>query len=145
VDAFIFSNDSGGFLDSGNFRKRVLHQFAETLNLPKPTFQVIHQTIATLSQTKGPLNATQGKLRHDRLPTRGNVYVQIFKKEVEGMVEFIHDEFRKPSTGAKNTSTIAANLRDEERRRSAHKQKVELAPIGWHQKPSSPGVVSMIN
>jgi integrase len=48
-DAFIFPNENGGFLDSGNYRKRVLHQLAKILNLSNLTFQIIRRTIATLS------------------------------------------------------------------------------------------------
>jgi len=49
-EAFIFPNRAGGFLDSSNFRNRVLHKLAEELELPKLTFQVIRRTIATLAQ-----------------------------------------------------------------------------------------------
>ena len=37
-DDFIFSNEVGNFLDTDNFRKRVLHKLARDLNLPKLTF-----------------------------------------------------------------------------------------------------------
>jgi hypothetical protein len=43
----------GGFMDTGNYRKRVLHKLAHELELPKLTFQVIRRTIATLAQKKG--------------------------------------------------------------------------------------------
>ena len=44
-DDFIFANEVGGFLDTDNFRKRVLHRLARDLKLPKLTFQVIRRTI----------------------------------------------------------------------------------------------------
>jgi hypothetical protein len=39
-EAFIFANQAGGFLDTDNYRKRVLHKLAKDLKLPKLTFQV---------------------------------------------------------------------------------------------------------
>jgi hypothetical protein len=97
--------------------------------LPKLTFQVIRRTIATLSQTKGGMKATQGMLRHDRLPTTGNVYMQVIPEEVEGMVNSVHGELRKPSTAAAETTAMALNLRAKKQRRSEGKN-VKLAPIG---------------
>jgi integrase len=52
-DDFMFENEDGGFLDTDNYRKRVLHKIARDLKLPKLTFQVIRRTIATLAQKKG--------------------------------------------------------------------------------------------
>ena len=63
-DNFIFENEDGGFLDTGNYRKRVLHKVARDLQLPKLTFQVIRRTIATLAQKKGTVKDVQGVLRH---------------------------------------------------------------------------------
>jgi integrase len=45
-DAFIFPDAKGGFMDTVNYRKRVLHKLARELELPKLTFQVIRRTIA---------------------------------------------------------------------------------------------------
>jgi len=63
-EAFIFANRDGGFLDTDNYRKRVLHKLAKDLELPKLTFQVIRRTIATLAQKKGTVKDVQGLLRH---------------------------------------------------------------------------------
>jgi integrase len=66
-DAFIFPNKKGGFMDSNNYRNRVLHGLAQELELPKLTFQVIRRTIATLAQKKGTVKDIQGVLRHSRI------------------------------------------------------------------------------
>src|SRR5271156_527546 len=58
-EAFIFPNQTGGFLDTDNYRKRVLHKLAKDLELPKLTFQVIRRTIATLAQKKGTVKDVQ--------------------------------------------------------------------------------------
>jgi integrase len=68
-DAFIFPNKKGGFMDSNNYRNRVLHGLAQELELPKLTFQVIRRTIATLAQKKGTVKDIQGVLRHSRIAT----------------------------------------------------------------------------
>jgi len=52
-EAFIFPDAKGGFMDTGNYRRRVLHKLAKNLELPKLTFPVIRRTIATLAQKKG--------------------------------------------------------------------------------------------
>ena len=44
-DSFMFANQAGGFLDTDNFRKRVLHKLARDLKLPKLMFQVIRRTM----------------------------------------------------------------------------------------------------
>lgn len=128
-DAFIFPNQDGGFLDTGNYRRRVLKKLAESLNLPNLTFQIIRRTIATLSQTKGHVKSTQGLLRHARTPTTTDVYQQILPEGVREMVDSIHGELRKPSSEAEKTRKIAANLRAKSRRRSVRKN-AKLAPIG---------------
>jgi len=47
-----FHERAGGFLDTDNYRKRVLHKLARKLKLPKLTFQVIRRTVATLAQRR---------------------------------------------------------------------------------------------
>ena len=55
-DAFIFPNTDGGFMDTGNYRNRILTPLAEKLGLPKLNFQVLRRTMATLAQGKGSVN-----------------------------------------------------------------------------------------
>ena len=71
--ASIFENEDGGFLDTDNFRKRVRHEVARELQLPKLTFQVIRRTIATLAQMKGTIEDVQGVMRHSRTATTTGV------------------------------------------------------------------------
>ena len=68
--AFIFPNKDGDFMDTSNYRKRVLHKLAADLDLPKFTFQVIRRTIATLAQKKGTVKDVQGVLRSAQQPRR---------------------------------------------------------------------------
>ena len=52
-DDFIFANEVGGFLDTDNYRKRVLHKLARDVNLPKLTRQVIRRTIFHWPRRRG--------------------------------------------------------------------------------------------
>ena len=63
-----------GFLDTDNYRKRVLHKIARELQLPKLTFQVIRRTIATLVRKKGTIKDVQGVMRHSRTAMTTDVY-----------------------------------------------------------------------
>lgn len=96
-DAFIFPNAKGGFIDTGNYRKRVLHKLARDLGLPKLTFQVIRRTIATLAQRKGTVKDVQGVLRHSRIATTTDVYMQEIPEGVRATIDSIHRELRKSS------------------------------------------------
>ena len=98
-DAFIFPDSKGGFMDTGNYRKRVLHKLARDLGLPKLTFQVIRRTIATLAQKKGTVKDVQGLLRHSRAATTTDVYMQEIPESVQGTINAIYAELRlKPKT-----------------------------------------------
>ena len=94
-DAFIFPDAKGGFMDTGNYRKRVLHKLARDLGLPKLTFQVIRRTIATLAQKKGRVKDVQGLLRHSRAATTTDVYMQEIPESVQATINAIHAELRK--------------------------------------------------
>jgi integrase len=94
-EAFIFPNKDGDFMDTGNYRKRVLHKLAADLELPKLTFQVIRRTIATLAQKKGTVKDVQGVLRHSRAATTTDVYMQEIPKSVQATVDSINAELRK--------------------------------------------------
>jgi integrase len=78
--AFIVPDKAGGFLDTDNYRKRVLHKLAKDLKLPKLTFQVIRRTIATLAQKKGTVKDVQGVLWHSRTATTTDIYMQEFPR-----------------------------------------------------------------
>ena len=94
-DGFIFPDAKGGFMDTGNYRKRVLHKLARDLGLPKLTFQVIRRTIATLAQKKGTVKDVQGLLRHSRAATTTDVYMQEIPESVQATINAIHAELRK--------------------------------------------------
>jgi integrase len=98
-EGFIFPARDGGFIDSGNYRKRVLHRFAKELELPKLTFQVIRRTVATLARKKGDIKDVQGVLRHSRTATTTDVYMQELPEGVRATVNSIHQELTQKGGG----------------------------------------------
>jgi integrase len=85
-DAFMFPNADGGFMDTSNYRSRVLKPLADSLEIPKLNFQVIRRTIATRAQSLGSVKDIQSHLRHSRADTTANEYMQELPESVQQMV-----------------------------------------------------------
>ena len=97
-------------MDSNNHRNRVLHGLVQELELPKLTFQVIRRTIATLAQKKGTVKDIQGVLRHSRIATTTDVYVQEIPESVQKTVDAISAELRLlPNLVTRETSVLLPN------------------------------------
>ena len=64
--------------DSTNFVERRIHPIADKLGITRRlvTFQVMCRTVGTDLQFHGTLKDAQGVLRHKRIKTTGNVYMQ---------------------------------------------------------------------
>jgi len=102
-DAFIFAGRHGGFMDYSNYRKRVLHKLAKDLSLPRLNFQIIRRTMATLAQDVANPKNIQGMMRHKRLATTTEVYIQQSETGVRTTINLMHDmlmEGFKKSAGA---------------------------------------------
>ena len=67
---------------------------AQQLELPKLTFQVIRRTIATLAQKKRTVKDVQGVLRHSRIATTTDVYMQEIPESVQKTVDAIRAELQ---------------------------------------------------
>ena len=103
-------------MDSSNFRHRVLHKLARELELPKLTFQVIRRTIATLGEAKGHPKDIQGLMRHSRLATTMEVYMQSQQKEVRRAINSICDELAATGTeGSDSEQPPTASAKAPER------------------------------
>lgn len=89
-DAFIFPNADGGFMDTSNYRGRVLKPLADKLGIPKLNFQVIRRTIATRAQSLGSVKDIQSHLRHSRADTTANEYMQELPESVQQMVGTVY-------------------------------------------------------
>jgi len=108
-DDFMFENEDGGFLDTDNYRKRILHRIARELSLPKLTFQVIRRTIATLAQKKGTVKDVQGVMRHSRTATTTDVYMQEIPESVQTTINSINSELRKSQVRSRKSSKESAS------------------------------------
>ena len=80
-----------------------MKKFKENLGLPKLNFRVIRRTIATLGQKKGTPKDIQGLLRHSRLATTTDVYMQEIPESVKATIEAINRELRRPSQVAEGS------------------------------------------
>jgi integrase len=138
-EAFIFPGRNGGFIDSSNYRKRVLHKLAEEMGLPKLTFQVIRRTIATLAKDKGHVKDIQGMMRHSRLATTAEVYMQSLEDGVRSTVNSIYDELSDTGTwgsGPTPTSRIGQR-RPEQKSVPTHSAK-EIPEAQRQDHPANP-------
>jgi integrase len=90
-EAFMFPNADGGFLDTSNYRSRILKPLAETLDIPKLNFQVLRRTMATRAQNLGSVKDIQSHLRHSRADTTANEYMQELPESVQRMVGSVYE------------------------------------------------------
>jgi hypothetical protein len=126
---FIFAGRSGNFVDPGNYRKRVLHKLAMQLGLPKLTFQVIRRTIATLAKDKGHVKDIQGMLRHSRVATTTDVYMQTMEDGVRSTVTSIHEELMGTGTTGQHPTGIRVRQGDENFSAGEEKSKGGVVPV----------------
>lgn len=89
-DAFIFPNADGGFMDTDNYRFRVLKPLAEELGIPKLNFQILRRTMATQAQNMGSVKDIQAHLRHSRPDTTAHEYMQALPESVQAMVGSVY-------------------------------------------------------
>ena len=89
-DEFIFLSSRGGFMDTGNYRNRVLTPLAEKLGFPKLNFQIMRRTMATQAQSMGSVKDIQAHLRHAKADTTANEYMQELPESVKRMVGSVY-------------------------------------------------------
>jgi len=94
----MFPNADGGFMDTSNYRSRVLKPLAESLEIPKLNFQVIRRTIATRAQSLGSVKDIQSHLRHSRADTTANEYMQELPESVQQMVGTVYELLTSATT-----------------------------------------------
>jgi integrase len=114
--AFIFPNLRGGFMDTGNYRNRVLNPLAEKLGLPKLNFQVMRRTMATQAQSMGSVKDIQAHLRHAKADTTANEYMQELPESVKKMVGSVYEMLKKGGDSEQNSGDllpIATNASEE--------------------------------
>jgi integrase len=100
LDAMMFPSAVGAPLRGGNFLKRRIKPIAERLGIDSRlvTFQVLRRSFATRNQKRGSMKDVQEHLRHARIETTGNVYMQAIPESVRNMVDADIAEVLAPAT-----------------------------------------------
>jgi hypothetical protein len=80
-------------MDTGNYRRRVLHKLRR-IEIAQADLPVIRRTIATLVQKKGTVKDVRGLLRHSRAATTTDVYMQEIPESVQATINAIHAELK---------------------------------------------------
>jgi len=109
-NAFIFAAESGGVMDIGNYRNRVLQPIADDLKLPKLNFQVLRRSTATQAQRLGSVKDIQAHLRHSRADTTANEYMQELPDSVKEMVGSVYDLLTKSEQSQADGGKSATKL-----------------------------------
>ena len=93
------------------------------------TFQVIRRTVTTLAKDKGHVKDIQGILRHTRLATTTDVYMQSLESGVRSTVNSIHEELSGiPTPGTEPTPPAEAQSSREESRQAVAMQNGRAFP-----------------
>jgi len=108
-DAFIFPNSDGGFMDTSNYRFRVLKPLADSLGIPKLNFQVLRRTMATQAQKMGSVKDIQAHLRHSRPDTTANEYMQELPESVQSMVGSVYAMLMKGGEEKQDSDDLPQN------------------------------------
>jgi hypothetical protein len=127
-DTFIFPNTDGGFMDTGNYRNRILIPLAKKLGLPKLNFQVLRRTMATLAQGKGSVKDIQAHLRHSKADTTANEYKQEVPESVGRMVESMYEELMHGQAAA--SADLLPNATNEDGSATAMSMKEMVGTTG---------------
>jgi integrase len=84
---FIFPNSEGGTWLKENYQRRVLTPLAKQAGIPHVNFQVLRRTVATWAASLGSLKDVQTILRHKRMQTTQDTYVQVVAESVKATSE----------------------------------------------------------
>ena len=108
-EAFIFPNADGGFIDTANYRFRVLKPLAERLGIQKLNFQILRRTMATQAQRMGSVKDIQAHLRHARPDTTAYEYMQELPGSVQEMVGSVYLMLTKGGEETKPSDNLPQN------------------------------------
>lgn len=86
---YIFPNSEGGFLHKENYQKRVLTPLAKVAGIPKVNFQILRRTVATHAQHLGSPKDISAVMRHKKVETAQQHYIQVMEETVRQTVEKI--------------------------------------------------------
>jgi len=86
-DDYIFPNKEGGYCHKENYQKRVLTPLAKMAGIPKLNFQILRRTVATHAQHLGSPKDISVIMRHKKVETAQQHYIQMIDETVKQAVE----------------------------------------------------------
>ncbi len=92
-DDYVFPAPDGSFWWKENYQRRVLAVIAKKAEVPRVNFQIIRRTVATWANSLGTLKDTQTIMRHKRMQTTQDNYVQAIDATVKQTLEKLDSTF----------------------------------------------------
>jgi len=86
-DDYIFPNKEGGYCHKENYQKRVLTPLAKMAGIPRLNFQILRRTVATHAQHLGSPKDIASIMRHKKVETAQQHYIQMIDETVKQAVE----------------------------------------------------------
>jgi integrase len=86
-DDYIFPNSEGGKITKENYQKRVLTPLADAAEIPRVNFQILRRTVATHAQHLGSPKDISVIMRHRKVETAQQHYIQEIEATVKETVE----------------------------------------------------------
>jgi integrase len=86
-EAYMFPNADGGALNADNYLARVLIPLGKTAGIPHLNFQQLRRSVATHAQHLGSLKDVSTLLRHKKMETTEQIYIQSISAKVREMAE----------------------------------------------------------
>jgi integrase len=82
-DDYIFPNTEGGHIHKENYQKRVLNPLAKQAGIARVNFQILRRTLATHAQFLGTPKTIATIMRHKKVETSHQHYIQAVNTEVK--------------------------------------------------------------
>lgn len=93
---FIFSNADGGFMRKDNYSKRVLKPLGQKAGVARLNFQILRRSVGTHAQHFGSLKDQSTIMRHKKMETTQNIYVQAITESVRATGNALAAKMLKP-------------------------------------------------
>jgi len=86
-DDYIFPNTAGGYITKENFQRRILSPLAKQAGIKTLNFQILRRTVATHAQDLGSPKDISTIMRHRKVATAQDNYVQMIEASVKATAE----------------------------------------------------------
>lgn len=79
---YLFPNENGGFLHSGNYQKRVLKELGQLAGIKEVSFRILRRTVSTHAQALGSPRDIATLMRHKKVQLAQDTYIQAIESTV---------------------------------------------------------------